>query len=82
MRRELAVRPVPGQPPERGVDYPDATFDLIYAFSVFTHLAPAGQTFWIAELTRVLKPGGCLFLTTHGEHYLPQLSRRGPGAIP
>ncbi len=59
-----------------GLDYPAASFDLIYAFSVFTHLAPAGQSFWIAELTRVLKPGGCLFITTHGEHYLPQLSLR------
>ena len=59
-----------------GVDYPAASFDLIYAFSVFTHLAPAGQSFWIAELTRVLKPGGYLFITTHGEHYLPRLSLR------
>jgi SAM-dependent methyltransferase len=57
-----------------GLDYPDASFDLVYALSVFTHLAPAGQSFWTAELSRVLKPGGHLFLTTHGEHYLPQLS--------
>jgi SAM-dependent methyltransferase len=59
-----------------GVDFPDASFDLVYAFSVFTHLAPEGQSFWIGELSRVLRPGGWLFLTTHGEHYLPQLSPR------
>jgi SAM-dependent methyltransferase len=58
------------------VEYPDASFDLIYAFSVFTHLTPEGQTFWINELSRVLKPGGHLFLSTHGEHYVPQLSPR------
>jgi SAM-dependent methyltransferase len=63
-------------PLEGGVDYPDASFDLIYAFSVFTHLTPQGQTFWIAELSRLLKPGGHLFLTTHGNYYLPQLSPR------
>jgi SAM-dependent methyltransferase len=55
-------------------DYPSVSFDLIYAFSVFTHLAPAGQSFWIAELTRILKPGGHLFLTTHGDLYLSRLS--------
>jgi SAM-dependent methyltransferase len=59
-----------------GVDYPDGSFDLIYALSVFTHLTAEGQTFWITELSRVLKPGGYLFLTTHGEYYLSQLSPR------
>jgi SAM-dependent methyltransferase len=57
-----------------GLAYDDATFDLIYALSVFTHLTEPVQAFWIAELSRVLRPGGFLFLTTHGEHYLPQLS--------
>jgi SAM-dependent methyltransferase len=49
-------------------------FDLIYALSVFTHLAETSQITWIEELRRVLRPGGYLFLTTHGEHYLSQLS--------
>jgi SAM-dependent methyltransferase len=57
------------------VDYRDASFDLITAFSVFTHLAASGQTYWIAELSRLLKPGGHLFFTTHGEHYVSELSR-------
>jgi len=56
------------------VDYPAASFGLVYAFSVFTHLTEEGQTFWINELSRVLAPGGFLLLTTHGEHYLPELS--------
>jgi SAM-dependent methyltransferase len=54
--------------------YEDEAFDFIYALSVFTHLAEPRQFFWIDELSRVLKPGGHLFLTTHGEHYLPQLT--------
>jgi SAM-dependent methyltransferase len=50
--------------------YPAHTFDLIYAFSVFTHLGEPLQFFWINELSRVLKPGGYIWLTTHGENYL------------
>jgi SAM-dependent methyltransferase len=56
------------------LDYPDAEFDLVYAFSVFTHLTEELQAAWMAELRRVIKPGGYLLLTTHGRHYLGDLS--------
>jgi SAM-dependent methyltransferase len=46
--------------------YRDGSFGLIYAFSVFTHFSEALQVAWLAELSRVLKPGGYLLLTTHG----------------
>jgi SAM-dependent methyltransferase len=59
---------------DAGVSYPDDSFDLIYALSVFTHLTEPLQAFWMAELSRVLRPGGYLFITAHGTHYLPQLS--------
>jgi SAM-dependent methyltransferase len=59
---------------ERGLAVGDASFDLIYALSVFTHLSEPLQRFWIDELTRVVRPGGYLLLTTHGEHYLGRLS--------
>jgi SAM-dependent methyltransferase len=41
---------------------PDGYFDVVYAFSVFTHLTDhwAG---WLLELHRVLKPAGVLFAT-------------------
>lgn len=58
---------------DAGLSYEDETFDLIYALSVFTHLTEARQVFWMTELTRVLRPGGYLFVTVHGTHYLPQL---------
>jgi SAM-dependent methyltransferase len=54
--------------------YEAESFDFIYVFSVFTHLNEPLQFFWIDELSRVLKPGGYLYFTTHGEHYLPTLS--------
>jgi len=43
----------------------DASLDLIYAMSVFTHLADTWSA-WLLELHRVLKPGGTLLATTLG----------------
>jgi SAM-dependent methyltransferase len=53
--------------------YPDESFDLVYALSVFTHLTAELQTAWRDELRRVLRPGGRLLVTTHGNSYLPRL---------
>ena len=44
-------------------------FDVVYAFSVFTHLPEALQFAWIAEFGRVIRPGGLLVISTLGEHY-------------
>jgi SAM-dependent methyltransferase len=60
--------------PAPPLDYPDATFDLVYALSVFTHLHENLQRDWRDELRRVLKPGGLLLVTTHGAFYAPRLS--------
>jgi SAM-dependent methyltransferase len=53
--------------------FTDESFDLVYALSVFTHLTDELQLAWRDELRRVLRPGGRLFLTTHGRSYLPRL---------
>ena len=53
--------------------YPSSTFDFIYVFSVFTHLSEPLQFHWIEELSRVLRPGGYLYFTTHGEYYFSKL---------
>jgi SAM-dependent methyltransferase len=45
------------------------TYDLVYALSVFTHLPEASQRGWVDELARILRPGGHLVLSTHGEYY-------------
>ncbi|MGH2690408.1 MAG: methyltransferase domain-containing protein [Actinomycetota bacterium] len=50
------------------LDFPDGFFDLVYCHSVFTHVPEDMQDAWLAELRRVTKPGGNLFLTVHGEH--------------
>jgi SAM-dependent methyltransferase len=49
-------------------------FELIYALSVLTHLPVELQDAWVAELSRALRPGGFLLLTTHGDRYLDRLS--------
>jgi len=51
----------------------DATFDVVYALSVFTHLTGDLQLAWRDELRRVLRPGGRLLITTHGRSYVPRL---------
>lgn len=48
-------------------------FDLVYGFSVLTHIDASTQPAWIEELHRILKPDGILLLTTHGSNYIHQL---------
>jgi SAM-dependent methyltransferase len=48
------------------LDYEAESFDFIFAISVFTHLTEEAGLSWIAELARVLKPGGILYTTVMG----------------
>jgi SAM-dependent methyltransferase len=43
-------------------------FDVAWAGSVFTHLDEPHQDQWLAEVCRVLKPGGVLLASVHGPH--------------
>jgi len=56
------------------LDYPDASFDLVFSFSVFTHLDQDDQRAWLAELRRVSRPGAVLVLSTHGPTCTKDLS--------
>lgn len=56
------------------LDLANASFDFVYAFSVFTHLSEELQIAWMDELARVLKPRGFLLLTTHGEQFSKNLA--------
>jgi SAM-dependent methyltransferase len=46
--------------------FPDGHFGLAYAGSIFTHLGEL-HVAWLAELVRVLAPGGFLYITLHDE---------------
>lgn len=44
----------------------DSSVDVVTAFSVFTHI-DTFETCWLAELSRILRPGGIAYLTVHNE---------------
>ena len=52
----------------------DARFDLVYAFSLFTHLDLSRQMTWRDEFFRILRPGGWLVFSTHGDRSAEKLS--------
>lgn len=43
------------------------SFDLLFSISLFTHLPEERQNVWLAEVARLLRPGGVGLLTVHGE---------------
>jgi len=55
------------QPPA-GFSY--STFDIIYAYSVFSHLSEAVQIKWVEEFSKILKPGGLFVATTHSRNFI------------
>jgi SAM-dependent methyltransferase len=58
---------VPALPP---VKFPTGFFDLIYGYSVFSHLNEDTHLKWIAEFSRVIKAGGLLLVTTQGRGFI------------
>jgi SAM-dependent methyltransferase len=62
---------------EPPLPYEDAAFDAVIACSVFTHLLASAQLDWLAEIRRVLAPGGILAASVHGQPaadtYMPLL---------
>ena len=58
---------------EPPLTYGDASFDLVCALSVLTHLPVATQLAWRDEFGRVLRPGGHLLLTLCGDAYVEKL---------
>lgn len=47
--------------------FPDRYFDCVYAVSVLTHLSAEVGEAWIAEMRRLLAPGGVFLFTTLGD---------------
>lgn len=54
------------------LDFKDNCFDIVYSYSVFSHLEEQVSLSWIDELHRVLKPGGVLFVTIRQMEFLKQ----------
>ena len=56
--------------PEPPSIFQEGSIDVIYAFSVFSHLAENTAINWVSEFSRILKPGGILVATTWDKSFL------------
>jgi SAM-dependent methyltransferase len=68
---EFRVNPL--APP---TSYDSESFDAIYAISVLTHLPEDLAGGWLEEWRRILRPGGKLLVTVHGDAYRDRLGQR------
>jgi SAM-dependent methyltransferase len=50
------------------------TFDLVYGISLFSHLRAEQQVGWLAEVRRVLRPGGLFLFTVMGDRFRSEMS--------
>ena len=64
----------PEYPP---LPYEEAKFDFVFAISIWSHFAEGAALDWLREMRRVIKPGGRLVITTHGEQTVAHTHREG-----
>jgi len=58
--------------------YDGQYFDLIYAYSVFTHLPEHVQDRWLAEIARTLQPGAIFLATVEPPRFLDFFAHLNP----
>lgn len=76
----ITFRHQPLRPP---LPYEDGRFDAAYAISIWSHYAAEPGLVWLDEMHRVIRPGGALLMTTHGEEAVAARARNpdhGPAA--
>ncbi len=56
--------------PDPPSSFPDDTFDMIYSFSVFSHLSEEFHFKVLQEIKRILKPGGIYMTTTRNRDFV------------
>lgn len=56
-------------------------FDLIYSYSVFTHLSEDNHIAWLRELARLLKPGGAMLHTTKSYAFVRRAATFSPQSL-
>ena len=66
-----------GSPLER-LPFPDKAFDIIYLYSVFSHMKPPDIKYYLSEFRRLLKPIGHIFLTAFVEKNVPEMEENPP----
>ena len=54
--------------PSPPTEFPPDGFDLVYGWSIFTHYSEPAHREWLAELMRIVRPGGLVMVTVKSEH--------------
>ena len=68
-------------PTEPPLPFGDASLDLVFAISIWSHFGEDAALRWLDEMHRLLIPGGYLVMTTHGPQsvaYDGQIGSRPP----
>jgi 2-polyprenyl-3-methyl-5-hydroxy-6-metoxy-1,4-benzoquinol methylase len=50
--------------------FQDESFDVVVAYSVFSHLAEHASIAWVKEITRLLRPNGMMVVTTEAREFI------------
>jgi SAM-dependent methyltransferase len=58
------------------MDFKDSSLDLIYLYSVFSHLSEKSHLEWLKEFHRILRPGGLVVATTRPKSFIKLLARK------
>jgi SAM-dependent methyltransferase len=62
---------------EPPLEFPDAHFDLVLAISIWSHFGEGAAARWLAEMHRIVAPGGHLVITVHGPQAVAYYGMRG-----
>jgi SAM-dependent methyltransferase len=55
----------------------DGSLDAVFAISIWSHFDAPQALAWLTEMHRVIRPGGALLLTTHGQTSIAEFLRSG-----
>jgi len=67
--------------PTPPLDVNNEVFDLIFSYSVFTHLSESNHAAWLKELAEKLRPGGIMMHTIHSYEALKRLEIFSPESL-
>jgi SAM-dependent methyltransferase len=67
--------------PGTSTAFPDGAFDVVYMYSVFSHLSEPAHRQWLNELARLLRPGGLFMATTWDRDYIARCEQSRHGDL-